>query len=129
AHARAVRPRLPGVERAGRRTHIDKKRSVRIVDAVLDARHLTRRSFLGGGLASVGATLLPARASRAAVADLDFASALEVARAIRRGDVSSVELKTRILDRIARQIPRHTHIVTMLLHDAPTRAHAVTHAR
>jgi len=62
---------------------------------VLDARHLTRRSFLGGGLASVGATLLPARASRAAVADLDFASALEVARAIRRGDVSSVELTTR----------------------------------
>jgi len=43
---------------------------------VLDARHLTRRSFLGGGLASVGATLLPARASRAAVGDLDFASAL-----------------------------------------------------
>jgi len=80
---------------------------------VLDARHLTRRSFLGGGLASVGATLLPARASRAAVADLDFASALEVARAIRRGDVSSVELTTRILDRIARHNPRLNAIVTL----------------
>jgi hypothetical protein len=68
----------------------------------MDARRLTRRSFLGGGLAVVGATVLPTRSARAAVADLDFASALEAARAIRRGDVSSVELTTRMLDRIAR---------------------------
>ena len=96
---------------------------------MLDARHLTRRSFLGGGLASVGATLLPARASRAAVADLDFASALEVARAIRRGDVSSVELTTRILDRIARHNPRLNAIVTLASDAALARARAADEAR
>jgi len=32
--------------------------------------------------------------------DLDFVSALEAARAIRRGEVSSVELTTRMLHRI-----------------------------
>ena len=96
---------------------------------MLDARHLTRRSFLGGGLASVGATLLPAHASRAAVADLDFASALEVARAIRRGDVSSVELTTRILDRIARHNPRLNAIVTLASDAALARARAADEAR
>jgi amidase len=96
---------------------------------MLDAQDLTRRTFLGGGLASVGATLLPVRASRAAVADLDFVSALEVARAIRRGDVSSVELTTRILDRIARHNPRLNAIATLASDAALARARAADEAR
>src|SRR5437016_13207539 len=95
----------------------------------MDARRLTRRSFLGGGLTVVGATVLPARASRAAVADLDFASALEEARAIRRGDVSSVELTTRILDRIARHNPRLNAIDTLASDAALARSRAADEAR
>jgi hypothetical protein len=56
---------------------------------------LTRRSFLAGGVALAGAALGPPRAAPAAVADLDFVSALDAARAIRSGQVSSVELTTR----------------------------------
>ena len=95
----------------------------------MDARRLTRRSFLGGGLTVVGATVLPARAARAAVADLDFASALEAARAIRRGDVSSVELTTRMLDRIARFNPKINAIVTLAGDAALARARAADEAR
>src|SRR5207249_78077 len=95
----------------------------------MDARRLTRRSFLGGGLTVVGATVLPARAARAAVADLDFASALEAARAIRRGDVSSVELTTRMLDRIARFDPKINAIVTLAGDAALARARASDEAR
>jgi hypothetical protein len=51
---------------------------------------LGRRSFLAGSLALAGAAALPAtRSARAAVADLDFASALDAAWAIRAGQVSS----------------------------------------
>ena len=64
-------------------------------------RPLSRRSFLGvglgGGLALGGAMLLAPRLGRAATADLDFGSALGAARAIRSGQVSSVELTTRML--------------------------------
>src|SRR5207302_382228 len=95
----------------------------------MDARRLTRRSFLGCGLAVVGATVLPARAARAAVADLDFASAFEAARAIRRGDVSSVELTTRMLDRIARFNPKINAIVTLAGDAALARARAADEAR
>ena len=49
---------------------------------------LTRRGFLSGGLALAGAALAPGRAARAAAADLDFASALDAARAIRGGQIS-----------------------------------------
>src|SRR5439155_1612532 len=82
-----------------------------------------------GSLTDGGATVLPARASRAAVADLDFASALEAARAIRRGDVSSVELTTRMLDRIARFNPKINAIVTLAGDAALARARAADEAR
>src|SRR6266446_10313901 len=95
----------------------------------MDARRLTRRSFLGGGLAVVGATVLPARAARAAVADLDFASALEAARAIRRGEVSSVELTSRRLERIERLNPPLNAIVTLRADEALARARAADEAR
>src|SRR5438552_9592124 len=95
----------------------------------MDARRLTRRSFLGGGLTVVGATVLPARAARAAVADLDFVSALEAARAIRRGDVSSVELTTRMLDRIALHNKHLNAIATLAADGALARARAADGAR
>ena len=94
-----------------------------------DAHRLTRRSFLGGGLALAGATLLPAGAARAAVADLDFVSALEAARAIRRGDVSSVELTTRMLDRIALHNKHLNAIATLAADGALARARAADEAR
>lgn len=90
---------------------------------------LTRRSFLGGGLALAGATLLPARGSRAAVADLDFAGALDAARAIRTGQVSSVELTARMLDRIAQHNPKLNAIVTLTADAALARATAADEAR
>ena len=62
---------------------------------------LTRRSLLAGGPAMAGAAPLPAGRGGAAASDLDFASALEAARAIRSGQVSSLELTSRMLDRVA----------------------------
>ncbi|MEX2221655.1 MAG: amidase [Candidatus Rokuibacteriota bacterium] len=88
----------------------------------------TRRSFLAGGLALAGAALLPARAARAAGADLDFASALDAARAIRRGQISSVELTTRMLERIQDHNGKINAIVA-LAPDAVTRARAADEAR
>jgi amidase len=76
----------------------------------------------------VGAALLPARAARAAVADLDFASALDAARAIRSGQVSSVELTTRILDRIAQHNPKLNAIVRLTPDAALARAKAADEA-
>jgi hypothetical protein len=67
---------------------------------------LNRRRFLTGATALAGATLLRIPRVKAAVGDLDFASALGAARAIRRGEVSSVELTTRMLDRIRQHNPR-----------------------
>ena len=76
---------------------------------------LGRRSFLAGSLALAGAAALPAtRPARAAVADLDFASALDVAWAIRAGQISSVELTSRMLERIAWQAYFRTHDVFLM---------------
>ena len=75
---------------------------------------LGRRSFLAGSLALAGAAALPAtRPARAAVADLDFASALDAAWAIRAGQISSVELTSRMLERIARHNPPLNAIVML----------------
>ncbi len=90
---------------------------------------LTRRSFLGRGLAFAGATLLSPRAVRAAAADLDFASAHEAARAIRGGHISSVELTTRMLDRIAQYNSKINAIVTLAADSALARARAADEAR
>ncbi len=90
---------------------------------------LDRRAFLAGGVALAGAAVLPARAARAAVADLDFASALEAARAIRAGQVSSVELTARMLDRIAQHNPKLNAIVVVAADTALARARAADEAR
>jgi amidase len=95
----------------------------------MDATLLTRRSFLEGGLAVVGATLLRPPVSHAAIPDLDFASALEAARAIGRGDVSSAELTRRMLDRTKRHNPRLNAIVTLTEDAALARAKAADEAR
>jgi amidase len=90
---------------------------------------LSRRELLAGGAALAGAALLrPARAG-AAVADLDFASAVAAADAIRRGEVSSVELTQRMLDRIARFNPKLNAIVTVTADAALARAKAADEAR
>lgn len=90
---------------------------------------LTRRSFLGGGLALAGAALMTPRAGRAAATDLDFASALDAGRAIRAGQVSSVELTTRMLDRNARFNSALNAIVTLTAGAALTQARAADEAR
>ena len=68
---------------------------------------LSCRSFLSGDLALLGSTVVRTAPSRAAAAsDLDFAPAVAAARAIRTGEVSSVELTTRVLERIKRYNPQ-----------------------
>ena len=90
---------------------------------------LDRRAFLAGGVALAGAAVLPPRPARAAAADLDFASALDAALAIRAGRVSSVELTTRVLDRIARLNPKLNAIVVVAADAALARARAADEAR
>ena len=90
---------------------------------------LTRRELLGAGLALAGAGLLRPRLVRAAVPDLDFASALDAALAIRAGEVSSVELTNRMLARIARHNPKLNAIVTLTADPALARARAADDAR
>src|SRR4029450_5113341 len=98
-----------------------------------------RRSFLAGGVVLLASTLLFPSAWQAvpsaAVApnsdqsDLDFASALAAARAIRRGEVSSVELTTRMLERIERFNPQLNAIVILTQNEALARARAADEAR
>ena len=91
---------------------------------------LGRRSFLAGSLALAGAAALSAiRPARAAVADLDFASALDAAWAIRAGQVSSVELTSRTLERIARHNPPLNAIVMLAADASLARARAADEAR
>ena len=71
----------------------------------------------------------PRRGLRAAAADLDFASALDAARAIRTGQVSSVELTNRMLARIARFNGTLNAIVTLTPDAALARARAADEAR
>jgi amidase len=93
------------------------------------AHGLSRRELLGGGVALAAAALLPARPARAGVGDLDFASALDAAHAIRTGQVSSVELTTRMLARISQHNPKLNAIVTLTPDAALGRARAADEAR
>jgi Asp-tRNA(Asn)/Glu-tRNA(Gln) amidotransferase A subunit family amidase len=68
------------------------------------------------------------RASRAGASDLDFASALDAARAIRSGQVSSVELVSRMIDR-ARQYNGKLNAIVAFAPDAVDRARAADEAR
>jgi len=94
----------------------------------VSAGDLTRRGFLAGSLTVTATALAPLRAARAAAGDLDFASALDAARAIRSGQVSSVELTTRMLDRI-QQHNGKLNAVVALAPDAVDRARAADEAR
>jgi amidase len=91
------------------------------------APDLTRRSLLAGGLALAGAAVMPTRAGRAADAALDFASALDAGRAIRGGQISSLELTTRMLDRIGQHNGKLNAIVAFAA-DAAERARAADEA-
>ena len=98
----------------------------------MSAARMDRRDFLrlgvAAGLAGAAAPW-PARPARAAAADLDFASALDAARAIRAGVVSSVELTTRMLDRIGRLNPPVNAVVALDADAALARARAADEAR
>lgn len=65
---------------------------------------MTRRDLLAAGICA--ATLKAAPASAAKSSDLDFASALDAARAVAKKQVSSVELTQRMLARIDRYNPK-----------------------
>jgi len=100
-------------------------------------RHFSRRAFLAGSAAAAGSTALgafEAPAARAGAvtsptsADLAFASALEAARAIRRREISSVELTKQVLERIERLNPKVNAIVTLVKDDALARARAADDA-
>ena len=91
------------------------------------ALDLTRRSLLAGGLALAGAALTSARVARGADADLDFKSALEAGRAIRGGQISSLELTTRMLDRIQQHNGKLVAVVALAA-DAVERARAADEA-
>ena len=95
----------------------------------MTAHGLSRRELLGGGLTLAAAALLPARPARAAAADLDFASAVDAARAIRNGQISSFELTTRMLARIGQHNARLNAIVTLTPDAALARARAADEAR
>jgi amidase len=95
----------------------------------VSAPSLSRRALLGGGLALAGASLLRPPVARGAAEALDFASARDAARAIRAGAVSSVELTTRMLARIAQHNPRLNAIVTLTPDAALARARAADEAR
>ena len=60
--------------------------------------------------------------------DLIFKSALEVARAILRGEISSLELTKHILERIEKYNPPLNAVVTLLKDDALNRARAADEA-
>ena len=62
------------------------------------------------------------------LSDLTFASALEAARAIRRGDISSLELTRYILERIEQYNPALNAVITILRDDALDRARAADEA-
>jgi amidase len=105
----------------------------------LPSHRCNRRSFLAGGLVLLGSTLLfpsswQAFTSAAVTptphqSDLDFASARAAARAIRRGEVSSVELTMRMLERIERLNPQLNAIVTLTPNEALARARAADEAK
>jgi len=90
---------------------------------------MDRRSFIGGAATVAAAALLRIPRAAASTGDLDFASALDAARAIRAGRVSSVELTKRMLDRIARYNAKLNAIVTLTEDAALGRAKAADEAR
>jgi amidase len=105
---------------------------------ILLTQGCTRRSFLTGGSVLLASTLLPSSwgqdvtpattTSKPSQSDFNFVSAVEAARAIRRGEVSSVELTTRVLERIKQCNPQINAIVTLTENEALARARAADEA-
>jgi len=62
------------------------------------------------------------------LSDLSFVSAIEAARSIQKGEVSSLELTKHILDRIERYNPTLNAVITILKDDALNRARAADEA-
>jgi len=62
------------------------------------------------------------------LSDLSFVSAIEAARSIQKGEVSSLELTKHILDRIDRYNPTLNAVITILKDDALNRARAADEA-
>jgi amidase len=85
---------------------------------------LTRGLVLGGAVMSGGWPARPAGAT-----ELGFRSALEVARMIRRGEISSLELTTHLLERIRRHNGQLTALATLTADAALARARAADAAR
>lgn len=90
-------------------------------------RWYSRRQFVTGST-GLFASMWLRRAEAQTAPDLSFATALEVARAIRGRSVSSVELTKHILDRIERHNPRVNAVVTLLADRALARARAADEA-
>jgi len=98
----------------------------------------SRRSFLSSSAMLLSCTVLPSSLRNAAIAnvkgkiikasDLNFASALEAARAIRKRQVSSVELTQHILKRIDQHNPSLNAIITLVRDKALARARAADKA-
>src|SRR5436309_2927082 len=98
---------------------------------------IDRRQFLSGSAVVLGAGLLgviPPQVASAVdeppdrVMPLPFRSALDVARAIQRGEISSVELTKLILDRIEKFNAKVNAVVTVTSDAALERAKAADEA-
>jgi len=99
--------------------------------AMNDERNISRREFLGQAAAlsaalpfvKLGAKADPARKGARSVEDYVFSSAVDAAQAIRRGDISSLELTELMFRRIDSINPRINAVVT------PTREEALARAK
>jgi len=98
----------------------------------LNDHQITRRTFLSSSAILVGSSFLPfsldkntqkaTQGTSIKPDDLEFASAVEASKAIRRGEISSVELTEHILKRIDKYNPSLNAIVTLLEDEALARA-------
>ena len=93
-------------------------------------RETDRRQFLKTAVCAAAGTWVlaggttPVAAAATNPGDLAFASAMDAARAIRRGDVSSVELTRHMLERIDKYNPKLNAIVVDIREEALRRAEA-----
>ena len=88
----------------------------------------SRREFLSMAVVASATSVVQPSPRAAASSDLPFASAIDVARAIRDGKVSSLELTRLMFERIERY--RHVNaVVTLMQNEALERARAADAAR
>jgi amidase len=102
-----------------------------------DERNISRREFLGQAAAlsaalpfvKLGVKADPAPRRSRRVDDVVFSSAVDVAQAIRRGDISSLELTELMFKRIDSINPRINAVVTLMREEALARAKEADAAR